>query len=327
MDTKPDVAHFHNTFPQLSPSVYAACRDAGVPVVQTLHNYRFICPNGLLLRNQQPCEECIGGSLFSSLKYRCYRNSVLATSALAGNIAFNRLNGSFNNRVHRYIALTQGAKDRFIAAGLPAHKIRIKPNFLDEVPESFSRGNYVIYVGRLTLEKGVKTLIQSWTHLDGTIPLYVIGDGELRPQLEEATQRLGLPVQFLGQQPKSEVLRLLSGARLQLIPSECYEGFPMTVLEGFASRTPIVASRIGSLAEIIRDGANGLLFTTGDSLDLAKTVKAAWNNPELLRNLSINGRTDYEENYAPESNFRQLMDIYRAAQDEFEGARASKRLG
>jgi glycosyltransferase involved in cell wall biosynthesis len=322
--SKPDIAHFHNTFPQLSPSVYAACAESGVPVVQTLHNYRFICPNGLLLRDERPCEDCISGSLFSSLRHRCYRNSLLATSALTANIAFNRLNGSFKNSVHRYIALTQFAKDRFIAGGLPAHRIRVKPNFLDDVPEVVTKDDYAIFVGRLTQEKGVNTLIQAWTQLGGAIPLKVVGDGALRPQLEDSVRRLGLPIQFLGKQSKSEVLKLVGGAKLQVIPSEWYEGFPMVVLEAFASRTPVIASRIGSLAEIIQDKINGLHFTAGDSTNLATSIKLLWNDRELLKSLGNNGRATYDENYNPQSNFRHLMEIYREAQDEFfEGALAS----
>lgn len=317
IETKPDIAHFHNTFPQLSPSAYAACAKAGVPVVQTLHNYRFICPNGLLLRDGRPCDDCIDGTLFSSLKHRCYRDSLLATSALTANIAFNRLNGSFENRVHRYIALTQFAKDRFVRGGLPAHKISIKPNFLDDVQIPTTKQNYAIYVGRLTQEKGVKTLVQAWRHLNGTIALKIVGDGELRPQLEEISRKAELPIEFVGQKTKADVLRLIGAARLQVIPSECYEGFPMAVLEAFASRTAIVASRIGGLAEIIQNNVNGLSFTAGDDLDLATTVIKAWNNQELLDQLSHSGRKAYEQHYRPESNFQTLMKIYRDAQEEF----------
>lgn len=317
LTTKPDIAHFHNTFPQLSPSVYAACAEVGIPVVQTLHNYRFVCPGGLLLRNGLPCEDCIDGSLLSSLQHRCYRDSLLATSALTANIAINRLNGSFKNNVQRYIALTQFAKDRFIAGGLPAHKISIKPNFLDDVPAPSAKENYAVYVGRLTAEKGVKTLIQGWAHLNGNIPLKIIGDGELRPELENLARTQRLPIEFLGQMPKLDVLRLIAAARIQLIPSECYEGFPMAVLEAFASRTPIVASRIGGLAEILQDNVTGLSFTPGDDRGLANTVMIAWNNSALLSELSANGRRIYEEHYQPATNFRLLMKIYQDAQQEF----------
>ena len=246
--TRPDVAHFHNTFPQISPSAYLACQENGVPVVQTLHNFRFVCPNAMLLRNGRPCERCLGTTLLPALKHRCYRNSTMATAALTLMIFYNRLRGSFHRLVNRYISLTEFGAERFVAGNLPKDKIVIKPNFIDRIPECRTdKRSYGIYVGRLKSEKGVRTLLNAWRYLP-EVPLRILGDGELRLELEMQVKAEGLNVEFLGYLPRDEVLAQVAGARIQIIPSECYEGFPLVVLEAYACGVPVVASRIGSLA-------------------------------------------------------------------------------
>ncbi len=312
--TQPDIAHFHNTFPQMSPSVYAACADAGIPVVQTLHNYRFVCPGGLLQRDRKPCEKCLGTTLLPALQHRCYRDSLLATSALAGNIWLAQRNNSFA-QVHRFIALTDFARQKFIVGGLPASRIVVKPNFSAVPPAPEKKENYAVYVGRLSDEKGVRTLVDAWANLPD-IPLRVVGDGPLRAQLEASALASGAPVQFFGQCDREQTQGLIARARLQIVPSECYEGFPMAVLEAFAARTPVLASRIGSLQEIIRHGDNGLHFTAGDAVDLRNLVTQAWKDAALLGDLAGRATIEFEERYTPTRNFAQLMDVYDAARKE-----------
>jgi glycosyltransferase involved in cell wall biosynthesis len=311
---RPDVAHFHNTFPLISPSAYAACRDNGVPVVQTLHNYRLICANGLLLRDGRPCEACVGTSLLPALRYRCYRGSLPATGAVVWMLARNRWRGTYRHLVDRYIALTNFAAGRLVAGGLPAERMTVKPNFLDAPSVGAeARENFAVYVGRLSAEKGVRTLLNAWRHVP-SLPLKIVGDGPLRAELADTAARHGLAVEVLGQRPRDDVLRLVRRAALQIVPSEWYEGFPMVILEAFASATPVVAARLGSLAEIVEHERTGLLFSPGDAADLAAKVQALANSPARL-DYGRAARAVFERNYTPERNLAQLMDIYRQVRE------------
>jgi len=309
---KPDIAHFHNTFPQLSPSVYQACYDNGVPVVQTLHNYRTVCPGAMLLRDGNSCELCLNNSFvpYNSLKYRCYRDSFAATVPLATMIAFNRFKGSFNTCVNRYIALTDFAKDRFIRGGLPANKIVIKPNFLSiDTNKFYKKENYVVFVGRLSEEKGIQTLLQAWHKIVG-VKLIILGDGHLREKLEKMSIEQGINVEFLGFCSHDEVIEIVRKALIQVIPSECYEGFPMSVLEAFACSTPVVASRLGSLQEIVIDNYSGMLFEPKSVGDLSEKVNALLVNDEKRIELSLNAKKIFDQKYTDNVNFDVLMRIY-----------------
>ena len=312
---RPDVAHFHNTFPLISPSAYAACQDNGVPVVQTLHNYRLICANALLLRDGKPCEACVGTSLLPALRYRCYRGSLPATGAIVWMLARNRWHGTYRRLVDRYIALTRFAAGRLVAGGLPVERMTVKPNFLDAPPAAAeTRETFAIYVGRLSDEKGVRTLLRAWA-TNRSLPLKILGDGPLRAELANAAARQGLPIELLGQRPKDEVLRLMRRAALQIVPSECYEGFPMVILEAFACGTPVVASNIGSLAEIVEHERTGLLFAPGDAEDLASKVQSLANSPARLT-YGHAARAVFEEKYTAERNLSMLLDIYQQIQQE-----------
>lgn len=307
---RPDIAHVHSIHPQLSPSVYAACRDAGVPVVHTLHNYRYICPGALLQRGGKPCEDCVGRVPVDALRYRCFRGSLSATAALAAMLIFNRLRGTFANEVNQFIALTDFAKSRFVAGGLPAERITIKPNFLPAIPETaFGRKSYAVFVGRLSAEKGVKTLLTSWRSVAG-LPLKVIGDGPLRGELESLARESGIDVEFTGALSRDHVIAQVREALLQVVPSEWYEGFPMVIVEALACGTPVIASCIGSLAEIIQDGETGLHFEPGNSDDLAQKVNHLVANPELAAEMGKRARRIFMEKYTAERNFRMLMGIY-----------------
>ena len=316
--TRPVLAHFHNTFPLISPSAYAACQDNGVPVVQTLHNYRLICPGGLLLRNGRPCEDCVGTDLGPALRHRCYRGSLPATGAVVWMLARNRWQRTYGNLVNRYIALTQFAAGRLMAGGLPERRMEVKPNFLPNPPQmGWGGGNYAIFVGRLSEEKGLRSLIDAWRHV-ANFPLKIVGDGPLRLELEERARQHGLHVEFLGFQSREDVLRMVGRAEVQIIPSECYEGFPMVVLEAYACGTPIVASRIGSLDEIVVEGQTGMKFEPGSPEDLAKKVNLIRSDDRRLHAMRINARARFEDNFTADRNFPRLAEIYRRARADFE---------
>lgn len=311
--TRPEVAHFHNTFPSISPSAYAACQDHGVPVVQTLHNFRFVCPGAMLQRAGQPCEACIGTSLLPALKHRCYRDSFAATGALVWMVTSNRWRGTYSNLVNRYIALTKFAAAKLVAGGLPADCMEVKPNFLPSVSNSHGhRGDYAVYVGRLSGEKGVRTLLAAWQDV-GDLPLKILGDGPLRAELEQQARQQNLAIEFLGFRAKEEILNIVGRARFQIVPSEWYEGFPMVILEAFASGTPVIASRIGSLDEIVTQDATGVKFTAGDARDLAEKVNGLRGDYAKIERMGFAARAVFEEHYTADSSFSRLMDIYRRA--------------
>jgi glycosyltransferase involved in cell wall biosynthesis len=313
----PDIAHIHSIHPQISPSAYAACQEMGVPVVHTLHNYRYLCPGALLQRDGRPCEDCVGRWPLKALRYKCYRGSLAATWALVWMISYNRWRGTFEKDVNRYIALTKFAANRLIAGGLPADRIEVKPNFLPNAPVmSKNRANYAVYVGRLSEEKGIRTLLAAWQVVSG-LPLKVLGDGPLRASMEIKAKKERINVEFLGSLERKEVLSVGGRALLQIVPSECYEGFPMVILEALACGTPVVASRIGSLEEIISDGETGLHFEVGDPKDLAMKVNILLSNHELAEKLGNRAREIFLQKYTPEQNFKMLMGIYERAKEDF----------
>lgn len=310
---RPDVAHFHNTFPQISPSAYAACQDNGVPVVQTLHNYRFICPGGLLLRDGRPCEDCVGTSLLPALQHRCYRRSLPATGALVWMLTRNRWHGTYQTLVNRYIALTEFAASRLIAGGLPEDRICIKPNFTPGVTAPGpGDGGYAVYVGRLSEEKGVRTLMSAWKRLP-EVPLKILGDGPLRKELERSAAIEKLPVEFLGFCDRTTIDSVVGRATFQIVPSEWYETFGMVAIEAYACGTPVIASRIGSLNEIVQDGVTGVKFDPGNPRDLAEKVNALWVDRVRQTMFRRSARECFEKNFSSEKNYEALMAIYVAA--------------
>ena len=307
---KPDIAHFHNTFPLISPSGYAACRENGVPVVQTIHNYRLICPGALLQRSSRPCEDCVGQSLAPALLHRCYRHSFAATAAVVWMLARNRWKGTYQHLVNRYIALTDFAATRLTAGGLPGDRISVKPNFLPDPPEmGRGDGGFVVYVGRLSEEKGLRTLLRAWESL-GHLKLKILGDGPLRGELETICRDSNLNVEFLGFLAREQILSQVSRAVLQIVPSEWYEGFPLVILEAYSCGTPVVASRIGSLDELVVEGITGSKFKPGSAEDLAARLSQLYlkarNNSEIRREV----RAFFENNYTMAMNIAILRDIY-----------------
>ena len=321
---RPDVAHFHNTFPLISPSAYGACQDHDVPVVQTLHNYRLICAGALLQRNGKPCEDCVGRWLLPALLHRCYRNSLPATGALVWMLARNRWNKTYHTLVNRYIALTEFSANRLTAGGLPGNRIMIKPNFLPSPPEQGDGdGDYVAYIGRLSSEKGIHTLLKAWRNI-GDVPLKIVGSGDAQDDLIRFADENNLPVEFLGLRPREEVLNIVRHAKLIVIPSEWYEGFPMVALEAYACGTPIVASRIGSLAEIVKDGYTGLVFNPGDATDLSDKVRFLLSHPDILLTYRKNARALFDAEFYAERNHEILMEIYRVAIEDFQQQKIKK---
>lgn len=310
-ELRPRVLHVHNTLPLISPSVYYAAKDEGVAVVQTLHNFRLSCVNGLFYRDGQVCEDCLGQLIpISGVRHRCYRGSRVASGAVAAMLAFHNVRRTFVEMIDTYIALTDFAKEKFVQAGLPTHKIAVKPNFLDRDPGvGLGNGGYALFVGRLSPEKGLDTLFSAWSLLAGKLPLKVVGDGPLGSQVARASQELE-GVEWLGKQPREKVLEIMKDASLLVFPSTWYEGFPMTLVEAFAVGLPVVASRLGSMASLVNHGRTGLLFSPGLGQELADAITGLLANPARLAEMRRAARREYEDKYTAARNYEQLMSIY-----------------
>jgi glycosyltransferase involved in cell wall biosynthesis len=311
----PDVAHFTNTFPLISPSGYYACRSARVPVVQSIHNYRLICPAATLWRDGAICEECIEHSLLRSVRHACYRESRPTSAVLATALAIHRRCGTYANLIDRYIALTEFARNKLIAGGLPEERLSVKPNFVEPDPGvRESTGDYALFAGRLTAEKGVHTLLDAWKQLGPDIPLRVAGDGPLRDALAQRIDTEGIAgATLLGSLSRDAMMRELRDARVLIFPSEWYEGMPMAILEAFACGVPIVASRLGGMREMIDDGRTGLLVPPADPQSLAARVRWAFEHESELAALGRAARAEYEAHYTEAANCAQLIGIYRQA--------------
>ena len=311
---KPEVAHFHNTFPLISPSAYYACQDEDIPVVQTFHNFRFFCAEGNFFRDGHACEECLQHRAWRSLRYACYRSSKAQTLPMATMIWFHQQKDTWARQIDVFIALTEFARRKYIQAGLPADRIAVKPNFMNYPPEpSYGNQGYAIFLGRLRYEKGVKTLLAAWKKLTN-VPLKILGDGVQRAELEDIVKKEKLfNVEFLGFLPHAKAVQWLQNARFLILPSIVYESFPLTIREAFACGKPVVASRLGAMAAIIEDGKTGLLFEPGNPDDLAAKVCKLMENENAVIKMGKAARAEFETKYTAERNYEMLMDIYEMA--------------
>jgi glycosyltransferase involved in cell wall biosynthesis len=309
-----DLVHVQNFFPLISPSVYYAAREEGVPVVQTLRNYRLLCPNALFFRDGQVCEDCLGKPVpYPGIVHSCYRESRAASAAATTMLTTHRALGTWNNLVNIYIALTHFAREKLIEGGLPADKIVVKPNFVHPDPGVGSgSGGYALYVGRLSVEKGLDTLLAAWERLGDRIPLKIIGDGPLADLVKQAMARQP-SVEWLGRRPMAEVHHLMGEAAFLVFPSKWYETFGRVAVEAFAKGTPTIASNIGAIAELVDHGRTGLHFQPGDPIDLADKVDWILTQPELLAQMRQEARVEYESKYTAVQNYQRLMEIYALA--------------
>ncbi len=305
---KPDLIHAHNIFPLISPSLYDAARKHRIPVVQTLHNFRLLCPQAMLVRDGRVCTDCVGRWPWRAVLHRCYRGSFAQTAVTAGMLAVHRLRGSWNEGVSRYIVLNRSCRDLFIAGGLPAEKLRIKPNFVEasDVPEWGHRIGGV-FIGRLSPEKGLTTLAQALQSMPGK-SIDVYGTGPLQALVERTP---GLRYRgFLDNAPLRQ--RMLRAAYL-VMPSTGMESFGLAAIEAFACGVPVIASRQGGLQELITDRQNGLLVTPGDPGALAEAIAYADAHPQDMRRMGMDAYQTWRAHYTPERNYEMLMHIYDEA--------------
>lgn len=308
---KAQVVHFHNTFPLVSPAAYYAARREGAAVVQTLHNFRLLCPGTLFLRDQKVCEDCLGKAVpWPGVVHKCYRDNRAATAVSTVMLSVHRGLGTWRKAVDRYIALTDFGKEKFIAGGLPSEKIVVKPNFVGVDPGvGTGRGGYAIFVGRLAREKGIGVMLDAWRQLGDDMPLKIVGDGPLAQQVESAAAEYD-HITWLRRQAPDKVYSLVGDATCLVMPSQWYEAFGMTMIEAFAKGTPVVASNLGAMASLVTDGATGLLFQPGDPKDLEAKVRQLLIDPAILQTMRRAARVEYESKYNAQRNYDLLMQIY-----------------
>ena len=308
----PDLVHVHNTWPVISPAAHHAARDAGIPVVQTLHNYRLMCPAATFLRNGNICEDCLGRSLaWPGVIHGCYRSSRAATAVIAATHAFHRGRGTFTRTVDRYIALTRFARSKFVAGGLPAERIVVRPNFVfDDPGVGTGLGGYALFAGRLSPEKGIATLLTAWHQIGDRVPLRVAGDGPLAADVAAAVRSLP-GVTWLGPLPHADVIEQMRHALFVVLPSEVYEAFPLTIVEAFAVGTPVIATDLGAMGEVIEHGKNGLHFDRGDATGLAERALRLAVDDDERAHLRAGARGAYEMRYGADRAYASLLRIYQ----------------
>ena len=312
-----DIVHVHNYLPLISPAAYHAAKSEGAAVVQTLHNYRLICPSGIFYRNGRVCEDCLGKTTaWPSVRHACYRGSRAGSAVVASMLTYHRLINTYRNKVDLYFALNEFMRRKHIEGGIPAERIIVKPNFvgsnLDQGPGD---GDYALFVARLMPEKGVKLLLDAWRRLGKQLRLKIVGDGPLEDMVrKEASEIEG--ADYLGRQSLDQVYELLSRAACLVSASTWYEGFPRTFIESFALGTPVIAPALGPMADVIEDGENGLHFRPFDGESLIGTVERFLDMKPAERNaMRANARAAYIERFTAEANKGLLLEAYEQAVD------------
>jgi glycosyltransferase involved in cell wall biosynthesis len=307
----PDVIHVHNWFPTLSPSIFRQCHKAKIPVVHTLHNYRLLCVNPNLFRDGRICEDCIGSTFRASgVIHKCYRGSRMGSAVATAGMLAQWAAGTWHRSIDRFIALSEFARVKFVQGGLPEEKIVVKPNFVDPDPGSGpGDGGYFLYVGRLSEEKGIRTLLDCWRNGTDLPTLRIVGTGPLQDEAKESAAAM-TNVEWLGSKSSTEVAELMGRAKATLCPSLCYEGMPRVVIESLAVGTPVVASRTGGYPEMIADGESGALFPIGDANALRSCIRGL-ESMNRFAEMRPKARRRFESEYTGARNIALVLGIYR----------------
>lgn len=305
---KPEVCHVHNTFPIITPVVYEVCQKKGLPVIQTLHNYKLICTNSLMFRNGDICEKCINKSLYNSVKYKCYRNSYIATAMQARVIQHHRHKGTWEHMIDRYVCLTDFHKEKLVSGGLPAGKISVKPNFFAETGLPIAQEDFFLFVGKIDDYKGLQDLLYLFRHNDQS-KFILIGKSE-RPEMFDEFAN----VQYLGQQGREVVLEHMRKCKAVIFPSLYYEGMPMVLLEAFSHKKPVISRDRGAMSSMVIEGYNGKKYE--EVADLVDLVTFFDRDENLIKKLGDNAFTDYHEKYSQEQGYKNLISLYEEVIEE-----------
>ena len=311
---RPDIVNIHNFFPLATPAVHYAAARAGVPVVQTLHNFRTMCPNGLLFRDGSPCEKCLGKMVpWPGVAHACYRESYPASAAVAAMISVQNMRKTWQTQVTLFFALTEFARQKFIQGGFPAERLVVKPNFVPwDLGPGSGDGDFVFYAGRLSEEKGIPQLLNAWRAANPRGRLVLAGDGPLAALVQEQAAN-DSSIQYVGRLPLGETYEYMGKARAFVFPSLMYEGMPRVIIESFSRGTPVIGNRSGSTAEMIRDGETGWIVDRGDCGAWAGALAAAFTDGPTLVSFRSAARAEFEQNYTAARQYDLLMDAYQQA--------------
>jgi glycosyltransferase involved in cell wall biosynthesis len=309
--TKPQLMHVQNSFALISPSIYYAARSAGIPIVQSIRNYRLLCPSAIFYRDNKVCEDCMGKRFsWPGVLHACYRGSRAGTATIAAMQTIHGALGSWNEKVDHFISLSEFGRNKLIEGGLPGEKITVKPNFVYPDPgPSSDRREFLLFVGRLSEEKGIETMLRAWEHVHKEIPLVIAGRGPCSDIVERAAARLE-GVTWLGAQTIDSIYNLMGRATAVLFPSEWYETFGRVVIEAYSRSTPVIASNLGAISELVEPGETGLLFDSGNPESLANAARQMWNGPTAASEMGRSGRSLFEQRYTVDQHIRAIDEIY-----------------
>jgi glycosyltransferase involved in cell wall biosynthesis len=310
-DFKPDIIHVHNLFFVASPSVLFAAAKFKIPVVLTIHNYRLVCANALLLRDGQVCELCIGKTLpLDGIKYKCYHNSSAQSALVTTITSFHKLVKTWQQKVSAYIVLTNFAKAKLTSSSLQIdeNKLIVKPNFIEDPGSgTWPREDYFVFVGRISEEKGIHILLEAFANLPAQ-KIFIIGDGPQKQLLQQ--QYLSHSnISFEGSLDKPAVLSILQKSKALIFPSIWYEGLPFTIVEAFATGTPVIASKLGAMTDLVTHGYNGFHFTAGSVKALQEAIESFDSSEQLY----LNARETYINKYHPDIHYSSILKIYKEA--------------
>ena len=304
-----DLVLVQNFFPLISPSIFYAAKKEGVPTIHFLRNFRLVCLNGTLFRDSHICEDCLGKCIpWPGVIHRCYRGSLSGSVTVCAMLVLHRLFGTWKRKVSRFVALSQFSYDKLTQAGLPRKKISIRSNFIYPDPGEGTGGDYALFVGRLSEEKGIKMLLDTWVKLEGEIELKIIGDGQLASMVQNSADRLR-SITYLGRQSYNDTLLYMKGAYCLIFPSLWFEGMPRTILEAFAGGTSVIVSDLGTMREMVEKPQNGLLFEPGNVEDLISCVRWAYANQSRWESMRKTTRQRYLAHYTADLAYDNLIKI------------------
>jgi len=312
-DFQPDIVHLFNIYHQLSPAILPPITKRGIPIIHTLNDYKLVCPNYLLYTQDGPCTRCRNGNYFQAVRHRCLHGSLAWSLLAAVEMTLHKAWRIYERYVATFITPSAFVKKTIGDFGVPADQLLHIPYPL--LPQDFSfsevSGEYLAYVGRLSHEKGLPTLIRAMRQFPQA-RLLVVGEGPMRPVLEQMAQEGGMTnVHFAGYLSGEDLEHTLARVRFTVLPSQWYEVFGQSILESFAAGKPVIASRIGGIPELIEEGQDGLLFNPGDEDELAACLRRLWNDPEETRRMGRHGRRKVLSQYTPENHYRQLYPLYK----------------
>lgn len=312
-DTQPDILKVDNHFPILSPSIFDAAKSMGVPTVLSVRNYRLVCPSANLFRAGEICTQCVGKrSAFPAIQHRCYRGSFLQSSSVVLSNAYAHLHGTWTNSIDQYIAVSEFVKKQLVLGGFSADKISVKPNFISDTGPGDGSGRYAIFVGRLTEEKGIRTVLAAWRKAGAALPLKIIGEGPLESVVQKAAGELA-SIEYLKWRPIDEVCEHLGRAMVLIFPSAWLEPFGRSIIEAYSKGTPVIAADTEPMRDMIENEQTGLFFKAGSSEELAERVLSLAAGPERLARMRTRARERYLRSYSAEQNYRRMMEIFGRA--------------